>query len=271
MSNNTVHFISVDLIDPMKPNRKADPELVQRIAQSLIDNEHLFYEGLMQPVGVKVTGDRFQQIFGNNRLQAAIFAKRKTIAAYVLSDDCSPDQELAFSLQENHLRAEEDMESTLARVQTYASYKRCSIAEAAKACGVNKSYVSKARKISDQLGPEAKALAKKHKVGLSLLYLIAPAKPQERQLELLNAYIDGQMDRDAIARAVKTKSTNKRNKSVSLNLTMDDITVKFVLPASVTYDQLAAILGSLKGKFNTHRKNGIPVKLLPEVMVGADA
>ena len=261
----SIQQIPLDKIDRMQPARKLDLQLVKRLAKSITQ-----HDGLFQPVGLVPDGDRYRLIWGNHRLEACILAGRNSIESRLLPPDTTPDQELAYSLQENHLRAEEDIESTLVRVEAYATAKKCSFAKAANAVGVSKSYVSKAQKIVQSLGPQVMKLAREHKVGISILYAIAKASDAQQQLELLAAYIDGSMNRTGIEQASKRTTGRNKQRSLSLKLVIDDMAVKLNVPDGTGYEQLIAMLTNLKRHLATHRKNGIPCKLLPEVMNGGN-
>ena len=268
MNADSVQFIDVDKIDPFEPNRKPNPKLVEQIAQSLIEHKDLFYEGLLQPIGVKPNGDRYRGIFGNTRLAATKLAGRKTIACHVLPKDATPGDELKFSLKENHLRENESVESTLSRVQAYAAYANCSFAAAARKCGVSKSYVSKAKKISASLSIDAKAFAQSNSIGISILYLLTTA-PEAKQLKLLEAYVAKELDRDAFARACRSTDMPK-TKMARLDHVIDGVSGQFSFPEDANWELLESYFATLKRQFRKHRKNGIPCKLLHEVMVNGD-
>ena len=252
------HRVACDLIDPPNNACKLKPEKVKRLAKSIREND------LLQPPGVIQDGQRFRIVYGFHRLKAIELLGRKEIEVRVLPSDTTAEAELTISIQENHIREPEDYEDTLARIEQVAIAKSCSIAKAAADVGVSGSYASKARQISKRLSPEAKEIAKTKRAGISILYALSRA-PSDQQAQLLNSYLAGSLTRDEITQASKKKSS-RTAKQTTLSVVIDELGIKFTMPASTSYEQLLNVLATLKSQFSIQRKNKIPVKLLPEVM-----
>ncbi len=257
----SVSFISVDQIAPAKHPRKLNPTKTKDIAKSVKE-----FGGLFQAIGVIADGDRYRLVWGNHRLASYMLLGRTEIEARILLPETTPDQELSYSIQENALRTAESFEDTLARVEQYAAYKRCSMEIAAKQNGVSSSYVSKGRSTIKKLSGKARKLARENKVGLSVLYAIAKARSEEAQQKLLAAHLNGSMSRDDIELAVKKGSGKRVPKKTNLNLSIEGINIKLAIPNGVDYEQIKTTLNTLKGRLNTHAKQQIPIHLLPEVM-----
>lgn len=87
--------IEVDRIDPNpdQPRRRFDGEQLERLAESI--RAH----GVLQPVVVRRSGERFELLVGERRWRASRAAGRKTIPAVV--SDAAPRERLALALIEN--------------------------------------------------------------------------------------------------------------------------------------------------------------------------
>ncbi len=87
--------IDVDRIDPNpdQPRRRFDGEQLDRLAESI--RAH----GVLQPVVVRRSGDRFELLVGERRWRASRAAGRKTIPVVV--SDAAPRERLALALIEN--------------------------------------------------------------------------------------------------------------------------------------------------------------------------
>ena len=196
MPDKTVS-IACDLIKPPSHACKLKPKKVERLAKSIAAN------GLLQPPGVIATGDRYRIVYGFHRFKAWQSLGNDGIEVRLLPPDTTEAAELNISLQENHVRESEDFEDTLLRLEQVAKAKGCSLTKAAADAGVSRSYVSKIRKINRQLCDEAKHIAKIKRVGVSVLYEVSKAEQPKRQVEILNAYVEGSLDRNGIVAAVK--------------------------------------------------------------------
>jgi ParB family chromosome partitioning protein len=87
--------IGVERIDPNpdQPRRRFDGEQLDRLADSI--RAH----GVLQPVVVRRSGDRYELLVGERRWRAARAAGRQTIPAVV--SDAAPRERLALALIEN--------------------------------------------------------------------------------------------------------------------------------------------------------------------------
>ena len=252
--------VPCDRIDPPNNACKIKPAKVKKLIQSIKAN------GLLQPPGVIQVGDRFRIVYGNHRFQAWLQLGNQEIEVRVLPADTN---ELSISLQENHVREPEDFEDTLARVEKRAKQLGCSLKRAAELENVKPAYISRAKKIVKNLDDAVIRLSKEKGVGFSVLYQISGVEGK-RQMELLSAYLDGSMNREAIAKAVKQKS-KPTVKLLTLSANTGKAIFNLTLPATTTYEQILQELSALKKLLTTHHKNGIPVKLLPEVLKGGQA
>lgn len=105
MEASELTYAAVDQIDPnpFQPRRQFDPAEIAALADSL--RQH----GMIQPVLVRVTNDRFQLIAGERRLRAAVEAQLHEIPVRVMELDDQRVSELAMveNLQREDLNAVE--------------------------------------------------------------------------------------------------------------------------------------------------------------------
>jgi ParB family chromosome partitioning protein len=87
--------IAIDRIDPNpeQPRRRFDGEQLERLAESI--RAH----GVLQPIVVRRSGERFELLVGERRWRASRAAGRLTIPAVV--SDAAPRERLALALIEN--------------------------------------------------------------------------------------------------------------------------------------------------------------------------
>ncbi len=95
--------IAVDQVDPnpFQPRREFDPAEISALADSL--RQH----GMLQPILVRMVGDRYQLIAGERRLRASIEARLHEVPARVMELDDQRVNELAMveNLQREDLNA----------------------------------------------------------------------------------------------------------------------------------------------------------------------
>ena len=252
-------LVQCDQIDPPNHARNVKKAKVEKLAISI--RKH----GLLQSPGVNPVGDRFRLIFGHTRWLACVLIGTKEIEVRVYPPGTSEAEELAYSLVENHVRDPEDFDDVLTRVDRHIELHGGNFKSAAAAVGVAESTVSRARKIGKDLSEKAKEIAKENKVGMSVLYYVARIE-KEKQVPLLNAYVDGTTNRAAIIQTASNKPSRFRKKKISLAHRHDNIEFKCIFPDDTTHEQFAAAVKDLAKRSSTHGKNGISCKLLPEVM-----
>lgn len=258
-------LVRCDQIDPPKHARKLDQDKVDRLAKSIATN------GLLQSPGVVATGDRYRLVYGNHRLHAWIKNGHDQIEVRLLGDESSDVSELSISLQENHVREAESFDDALKRVEQRAKELGCSFSRAAELEQVKPAYVSRARKIVKQFDSKTLEIAKAKKVGFSVLYELSKENDLNRRTKLLASYIDGSMNRQAIAEAVKNQPRKEKPSKLTLTMTSEHAVVKIVVAESTTHECIQRELATRRKELATHQKNGIPVKLLPEILKGGQA
>ena len=221
---------------------------------------------LFQPIGVLPDGDAYRLVWGRHRLEAFRLLGQTQIPAFILPPDTPPEEELRFSMVENNLRRDESFEDTVARVEQLASRLKCSSRQAAAHAEVKPAYFSRCKSISNKLTPEAKSLARQHKLGMSDLYLIASkATSPAMQLEAIQARIGG-LTRDELGAWIKSRvvPAAKKVTPLVLGLTACKVSLKLELPPESEYADLDKAWKELTKRLFAHRKS-VPVRLLPEL------
>lgn len=253
--------VACDLVDSPNDACKIKPSKVERLMKSIRSSD------LLQPPGVVEANGRYRLVYGNHRFHAWQRLGHTEIEVRLLPPETTEGEELSISLQENHVREKEDFEDTLTRVETRAKHMGCSFKKAAEAENVNPAYVSRARKIVNRLGSEVIQKARENGIGLSILYVLSGVDESSRQMELLDSYLDGSLNRESLAVAVKKKAGSSARK-VTIKRVTPVATFKVAVVATATYKLLFQQIAELRKQLSTCQKNGIPVKLLPEIMEG---
>lgn len=253
--------VLVELIDPPICARPIDSEHVQRLAES-IDQY-----GLFQRPGVIAEGDRYRTVYGNTRIHAHKRLGRTSCDVAVLPSGTTPADEMSYSIQENELRQDEHFLDLLVRIDQQAKFAGCSPTQAAEANGVSGSRLSRIRKLDGILDEAMKSSARKHDVGMSVLYEIAQAATPSERKAFLDAYIAGDLKRDQIVEAIARKKGRKprKAKTISLDLEFDGVPVAFSLPQECSYDEAFHLLKSAARRLQQFQKQDVALECLPEI------
>ena len=262
MSEPKNMVIACDLIDPPNDACQIKPKKVQRLAKSIKTN------GLLQPPGVVAVDGRYRIVYGNHRLHAWRLLGQSKIEVRVLSADTSAEQELSISLQENHVREDEDFLDTLARVEKRAMQRGCTFKEAAKLEDVNPNYVSRVKRIKKEINEAVLEKARAQEVGISVLYAISGEKNAKHQERYLDAYLAGSMNREGVDASIKKKKSASPAKKLSLKRVTESAELNLKLDSEASYEDAIAELDSWKKDLKTNQRNGIPLKLVNEVKKG---
>lgn len=116
-SPDSIMWINVYEIDrnPFQPRKDFDEETIRSLSQSI--EEH----GMLQPIVVRRTGERFQLVAGERRLRAATAAGHETVPVTICEADDRQLAELALveNIQRKDLNALEKAASFQQYLQTY--------------------------------------------------------------------------------------------------------------------------------------------------------
>src|SRR5579872_2075983 len=95
VSRETGHHVAIDLIDPnpVQPRRVFQPDALRELAESI--QQH----GIIQPLVLRSSGNRYQLVAGERRWRAARLAGLKEVPAVV--QEISDDHLLEITLVEN--------------------------------------------------------------------------------------------------------------------------------------------------------------------------
>lgn len=124
-----VYFIPLRQIDPTQdqPRRNFDPQALESLAASMA------VHGVLQPIIVQPTGERYRIIAGERRWRAAKIAGLKEIPALVRNFD--PRQQLEVTLIENLQRKDLNPVEEAAGIQAYINQFSLTQEEAAQRLG----------------------------------------------------------------------------------------------------------------------------------------
>ncbi|MCD0458127.1 ParB/RepB/Spo0J family partition protein [Roseiconus lacunae] len=253
-----INRIRLDLIDAFDDARPLDEKHVGTLAESIQDH------GLLQPVVVIQHGNRFKIPIGNHRKAAAELLGWSHIEAEVWPEGTDPRSVRIKSLHENHVRQNEGVSSTLARVNGVMNDRGCDLIEALRIAKIQGGTASKIKTVYEQLCPEAKQLVQSNRsVGISVAYEVAKGTEDPKtQVHWLNEYLAGRMSRNAIADAAKPMAI-KSAKPISLDFKLGDVAVTISYPVASQYQAIIVVLKKLIGSLQTHNKRQTPVDLLP--------
>lgn len=254
--------ISLDKIDRLDDARELDESNITHLQASIADH------GLLQAIVVVAEGNRFRCVIGNHRLEAIRRNGNDKIAATIWPEGTSQKKILLSSLQENSVRKSESIPDIFHRVSVLAEINDCDFPTAARLAKISDSKFSKINTTVEKLCPKALELVAKKKIGIGVAYETAKAaKDHSQQVAWLSDHANGKMSRDAIIEAGKANLAKpKRCKTVTLDLAVDDVTIKMCVPVKTSYERLFEVLSKATKCFKSHDKLGDPIDLLPRLM-----
>jgi ParB family chromosome partitioning protein len=171
--------VAVSLIDPnpFQPRRLIAPEKLKELADSITST------GIVQPVLVRKTGERFQLVAGERRWRAASIANLDVVPAIVR--DLTDQEALEVALTENILR--EDL-SPIEVAQAYHALQEkfgFSHEDIAKRLGIDRSTVTNTLRLL-KLPPEVQRLIDNKTLTSGHARALLACTGPEEQLELAN-------------------------------------------------------------------------------------
>jgi len=154
--NNQVHHVSVYEIDtnPFQPRQEFAAEEINELAESI--RQH----GVLQPVVVRPSGDRYQLISGERRWRAATQAGWTTVPAQVRYAE---DREVAeLTIVENLQRVDLGPLEKAQSFQKYLDQFQCTQEELAERLSINRSTVANLIRLLELPEPVQKAVRDGH-------------------------------------------------------------------------------------------------------------
>ena len=161
MSEGAEHILlNLDLslidLDPTQPRKTITPDALDELAATIKD------KGIMQPITVRSTNDRYTVIFGERRFRAAKIAGLATIPA--LLRDHTPQEVLVLQLIENSQREDvKPMEEAHAIKRLVDELGKGGSRQAAELLGKSEAFISQ-RLALLELPPIAAAMVEDGKI-----------------------------------------------------------------------------------------------------------
>lgn len=188
--------ISAIVVRKGQPREKISDKSIEGLADSIKT------QGLLQPIVVRPSGDKFILIAGERRLKAARMAKLDKIPAFL--QDIADEKALEAQLVENLQREDLNPIELASAFERHMRDTGCTQEELARRIGLTRSYVANTVRLL-HLPDEIKVALKSDEItaghARSLLGL-----PEEEQLKLLNAIREkGLTVRDLESRHKKSK------------------------------------------------------------------
>lgn len=191
---------SAILDSPHQPRQSMDPEALQRLSESVVE------QGILQPILVRPRGKKFELLAGHRRLAAAKLANLATVPAIVRTVDDHGAQVIALTenLNREDITPIEEAHALLA-LQTATGW---GIREIARKVGRHASQVSESIRVAGSITPELLRTAGIRDFNAvpfsSLKALAAVEKPADRTRALKAlAGASGKVDRVGIVRKEK--------------------------------------------------------------------
>lgn len=248
--------VPLALIDRPDWARQVDPAVVTRLIESIRAY------GLLQPVVLTPNGDRYYCVAGTHRVEALRGANEAEAESLVLPDGTLPQDALACSLHENHVRCDESLSDAMRRVTALMQYHGCkSRAGAARLAGMSESKLSKLWFAVDKLTPQSLAYATEHRVGLSVCYEVARrVASSDDQFAFLKAHVRGEMPRDEIAPAsrrrltspAKTRRTTPKSNTLTISGVVNQVRIRLAFSDTLPANAVEGALTSVVNRFREH-------------------
>ncbi len=174
--------IGIDLIDanPFQPRKNFKDESLEELCQSIR------IHGVITPITVRKTGDRYQLISGERRLRATKAAGLREIPAFIrmANDNESLEMALIENIQREDLNAIDVALSYQALMDAY----KYNQDELGKRVGKSRSAVANFLRLL-KLPAEVQLYLKDNKISMGHARCIAGVEGEENQLELAQAVI----------------------------------------------------------------------------------
>ncbi len=181
-----VSEIAVDLIDPnpFQPRQVFDDEAIEELKQSILA------QGLLQPVLVRKSGDRYQLIVGERRWRASRAAGLTEIPALV-REEASDEEMLELALLENVQR--QDLNPIELAQALLSLQQKCSLTQEAVAekLGVSRAHVANILRLL-KLPTEIQAALTENRITMGHARALLSVTDVQRQSELFQSFlVDG--------------------------------------------------------------------------------
>ncbi|QDT53029.1 putative chromosome-partitioning protein ParB [Caulifigura coniformis] len=191
-----VQLVAIDQIDDGPNPLRLDLEIESDEMQELV--ESVKAQGVLQPIGVYPSANRFVQLFGFRRKLAASIAGFTEIPASILKAPSGPSEVLVMQLQENIQRLDVDPVRYGETLKALQDELGCTQQELARVVSLNPVKVTRLLAAA-RLPEEIKALVGDKRLPVSTALQLGQLGEVERS-QLLRQALAGQLTRDEATR-----------------------------------------------------------------------
>lgn len=247
--------------DPQQPRKQMDSAETERLAHSIRD------VGLLQPIIVFRSNDRFVIVDGHRRAAALTLLKREKAMALVLAERPSADRLLVTQLIANGQRVDLCLADQAAAFQRLKDAQKCTNTELATLLHTSKSRVTMLLSIL-RLPSEGQQLVNDGTVPLSTAYAISRVDDQQKQEHMLAEAANGTLKRDAAAARVARKTSRPSHRTV---FRIRDNEIVFCGSEEPTPADCVLILQQLLKACRSAVKSGLSIRTLESMMADSRA
>lgn len=196
--------ISIDLVDanPVQPRTIFETDKLQELAQSIQSN------GIIQPLVVQRTGDRYQLIAGERRWRAAKIAGLQQVPVVVR--DFSPDRLLEVALIENIQREDLNPIELAQALDRLVNEYHLSHEEVGKRTGKDRTTVTNLLRLL-KLPGEIQVLLAEHRLSMGHARALLGLNSSEEQLVLAEQAAAQGMSVRQVERLVHAKTARRKS------------------------------------------------------------
>jgi len=207
IKNQETNFIDIQLIitNPDQPRKDFDQAALQELANSIRE------KGILQPILVEKTGDKYQIIAGERRYRAALLAHLTKVP--IITGNFSKQEKLEIALIENIQRKDlTPIEEALA-YEALMQNSNLNQDELAKKVGKNRSTIANALRLL-KLNDEMKEAVSRGTLSAGHARAILSVDSKENQKKLFEAIIKKELsvrEAEAMAAKLNQEDTNAVN------------------------------------------------------------
>ncbi|MFT3786002.1 MAG: ParB/RepB/Spo0J family partition protein [Tepidisphaeraceae bacterium] len=224
-------------------------------------------QGLLQPIRVRPIGpDVYQIINGERRYRAFRHLKRKTIPAFVVSDELAASDVTEQMLIENSQRVGLNPMDQARAYQRLMQETEWTAAKVAERVGVAPATVSRHLKLLD-LDPAIQQAVADHKLPASTAYELAAVEDDRQRQELARQALNGAITRESVTRARRTPHRDPVTAPFArTTLVIDAARSVTIGAAAPTLDSLLAVLEDAVSQLKKARGKGISIQTLVRML-----
>lgn len=197
--------LPVDLLDPnpFQPRQGMEPQDLDHLRSSILEH------GVLQPLIVRRSGDRFQVIAGERRLRAAQSAGLAEVP--VIIRDATDDEMLELALVENLQREDLDPIEKATSFKAYLDRSKRTQEAAATRLGLDRSTIANMIRLLE-LPQEVQAMVRTGLVAMGHARAILSVETAKRQIEIAQKVARDGLSVRQVERLAASYATKRRQK-----------------------------------------------------------